>query len=364
MSNEAITWALAQKVERSSAKFVLVAMANCAGADMICWPSIPYLVEATCQDRKTVMENMRRLRESGFITPTGEHKGRTGQVPVYALNGTGNGSVKTGRPARDGAWDPTADIAYGRGVHYLYRLTNPATGQFYVGVRTCVGSAADDDYMGSGRWPLACSKDGIALHKQVVSEHATRELAEASELLLIDASLTDPLCMNGPKTGTFETVPKTEPNSTVFPVEQSRFSLETVPETVPGTLKEPKEEPKGNPKKKSAPPIAPPPTVAVLVDAGFDEATAEEFIACKAERKAPLTARAWTDHLRESAKAGWTPMAAAEKVMAKTWKGFESKYVEGERPGGRGGGGNGSSKHSGFAMKNYREGIDADGALT
>ena len=261
MSNEAITWALAQKVERSSAKFVLVAMANCAGADMICWPSIPYLVEATCQDRKTVMENMRRLREAGYIKPTGEHKGRTGQVAVYVLNGTENGTV----------------------IQTVPKL---------------------------------------------------------------------------------ETVPKTEPNSPVFPVEQSRFSLETVPETVPGTLKEPKEEPKGNPKKKSAPPIAPPPTVAVLVDAGFDEATAEEFIACKAERKAPLTARAWTDHLRESAKAGWTPMAAAEKVMAKTWKGFESMYVDGEKRGGWGGGGNGSSKHSGFAMKNYREGIDADGALT
>ncbi len=233
MSNEAITWALAQPVGRSTAKFVLVAMANCAGDDMTCWPSIPYLVEATCQDRKTVMENMRRLREAGYITPTGEHKGRTKQVAVYRLSSTENGTVKATVPE-----------------------TVP--------------------------------------------------------------------------------VPKTDANSPVFPIEQSRFSVETGPKTVPGTLKEPKEEPKGKPKKEKATP----PCVAIadLLANGFDPATAEEFIAHKSAVKAPLTTRAWADHLRESEKAGWTPQAAAEKVMAKNWKGFEAKYVEGEKAGGRGGG--------------------------
>jgi hypothetical protein len=47
--------------------------------------------------------------------------------------------------------------------------------------------------------------------------------------------------------------------------------------------------------------------------------------------KAPLTARAWTDHCHEAAKAGWTPLQAAEKVMAKSWRGFEAKYVADER---------------------------------
>lgn len=67
--------------------------------------------------------------------------------------------------------------------------------------------------------------------------------------------------------------------------------------------------------------------IAALVDAGMDEPTAAEFIAHKARLKAPLTPRAWADHLRESAKAGWTAQEAAEKVMAKQWKGFEAKYV-------------------------------------
>ena len=90
-------------------------------------------------------------------------------------------------------------------------------------------------------------------------------------------------------------------------------------------------EPNTNTKTKSAPASVP---AAVLVEAGFDEATATEFIAHKCRVKAPLTELAWRDHLAESRKAGWTPKAAAEKVMARAWKGFEAKYVASEaRPG-------------------------------
>jgi Helix-turn-helix domain len=94
VSVEAITWALAQSVERSSTKFVLVAMANCAGPDMTCWPSVAYLCAATAQDRKTVIENIKRLRESGFIEPTDGRKGATGQVVVYSLKRPETGTVK------------------------------------------------------------------------------------------------------------------------------------------------------------------------------------------------------------------------------------------------------------------------------
>ena len=100
MSVEAITWALSQPVERSSAKFVLVAMANCANNDMTCWPSVQYLSDATAQDRKTVLENIRRLKESGHIEATEERRGTTGQVVVYRLikeaqkrNSSENGTV-------------------------------------------------------------------------------------------------------------------------------------------------------------------------------------------------------------------------------------------------------------------------------
>lgn len=82
-------------------------------------------------------------------------------------------------------------------------------------------------------------------------------------------------------------------------------------------------------KEKSAPLCVAP---SVLIEAGFSPEVAAEFIAHKSRHKAPLTERAWADHLSESVKAGWTPLQAAEKVMAKAWKGFEAKYVASETP--------------------------------
>jgi uncharacterized phage protein (TIGR02220 family) len=86
VSVEAITWALRQEAGHSSAKFVLVALANCADADGVCWPSIAYLCDTTEQNRKTVIDNLKRLREAGLIVQTGDMKGRTGLIPVYRLN--------------------------------------------------------------------------------------------------------------------------------------------------------------------------------------------------------------------------------------------------------------------------------------
>lgn len=93
MSFEAINWAFSQPVSKSSAKFVLVAMANLAGDDMTCWPSYKHLTDATGQDIKTVEAGIRRLREEGFIVATGDRKGATGQVIVYRLNTTKTGVV-------------------------------------------------------------------------------------------------------------------------------------------------------------------------------------------------------------------------------------------------------------------------------
>lgn len=95
MSNEAINWALTLPVKHSTAKFVLVVLANCADGDTWkAWPSVAHLSEATGQDRKTVIENIKRLIAMGHIHDTGERKGATGQVPIYQLNNAGNGTVK------------------------------------------------------------------------------------------------------------------------------------------------------------------------------------------------------------------------------------------------------------------------------
>lgn len=150
MSFEAIRWALAQPIRQSSAKFVLVALANNADENMSAWPSIQSVADVTGQDRKTVIANLARLIELGYVEDTGARKGGTGQVIVYRLKSPENGTVK---------------------------------------------------------------------------ESQKRNSSE-----------------NG-------TVPNFLTNSPVFPCEQSRFSLETVPKTVHGTYQEPIKEPVIEPAK-------------------------------------------------------------------------------------------------------------------
>lgn len=84
MSVEAMNWAFAQQVSKSSAKFVLVAMADHAKEEggWICWPSVTTLCKKTGQDRKTVISSIKRLIEDGFIAATGDKKNC---VNVYQL---------------------------------------------------------------------------------------------------------------------------------------------------------------------------------------------------------------------------------------------------------------------------------------
>lgn len=75
-----------QRISQSSAKFVLLAIANCAdGKDFFAWPSVAYLSEMTGQDRKTVILNIKRLIEIGYLQDTGERRGSTKQVVVYQI---------------------------------------------------------------------------------------------------------------------------------------------------------------------------------------------------------------------------------------------------------------------------------------
>lgn len=85
MSVEAITWALKQPISVSSAKFVLVVLANHANEENLSYPSVAYLVGATGQNRKTVMLNLERLCGWGVIERTDRRIGRSGQINVYHL---------------------------------------------------------------------------------------------------------------------------------------------------------------------------------------------------------------------------------------------------------------------------------------
>ncbi len=88
MSFPAIAWALKQPVGRASAKFLLIAMADCVNADsteMLCFPSIAHLSKVTDMDPKSVKANLLKLRELGFIEDSGDRKGQTGRVVTYRL---------------------------------------------------------------------------------------------------------------------------------------------------------------------------------------------------------------------------------------------------------------------------------------
>lgn len=190
MSNEAITWALGQKVGRSSAKFVLVAMANIASTgEMTCFPSIQYLSDATCQDRKTVVENLRRLRESGHIIDTGERKGSTGQVPVYLLNSTGNGIVEA-KSTENGA-GPKTDI---NSTVFPYEqtrfspLTGPKTGHGYQSTpKDTKGTQIDTCEETKPKRTKAAGKTSIADGFQISDR--VREWAKAKGHLHLEARL-------------------------------------------------------------------------------------------------------------------------------------------------------------------------------
>lgn len=106
MSFPAIAWALKQPVGRASAKFLLVAMADCVNAEsteMLCFPSLAYLSKVTDMDPKSVKANLQKLRELGFIEDSGERKGQTGRVVTYRLKSPEVSPPMAGREATQSA---------------------------------------------------------------------------------------------------------------------------------------------------------------------------------------------------------------------------------------------------------------------
>jgi len=86
VSSEALSWAFKQNVKPSAAKFVLVAMAECAHYQTgKVFPSIKHLEEITGLNRKTIISSVQALEDLGFIKATGERAGKTGQIKVYSL---------------------------------------------------------------------------------------------------------------------------------------------------------------------------------------------------------------------------------------------------------------------------------------
>lgn len=220
MSISAINYALKLDLPNSSEKFLLVCLGNYADEFGYCYPSIRTLERDTSMDRKTVIKRLGTLQEVGLLKDTGRRVGATGSVVVYRILGL-----------------PTLTAS-----NYTYRVTDPETGQFYLGTRSYIGDPETDTYRGSGKWPRAQIAAGRMLVREVLEVFETSEEARAAEMRLFREHQESPLCMNegtplklraaalaerarwlsSTKNGTAEADPFFPPSSTVFPKKQSQ----------------------------------------------------------------------------------------------------------------------------------------------
>lgn len=68
-------------------RLVLLSLADRAGEDHCCYPSMQRLEKDTGLERKTVLKIIAELLDEGIILDTGERKGNTKRVKVYRLIG-------------------------------------------------------------------------------------------------------------------------------------------------------------------------------------------------------------------------------------------------------------------------------------
>jgi group I intron endonuclease len=77
--------------------------------------------------------------------------------------------------------------------HYVYKLTETKTNEFYYGIRSCNCNPIDDFYMGS---MIAWNPNKDNLIKEIVSEFKTREDAVKFESMVIEENIKHPLNRN------------------------------------------------------------------------------------------------------------------------------------------------------------------------
>lgn len=84
MSLDATLWAWKQKLKPAQ-KLLLLSLADRAGENMECYPSIKRLELDTGLNRKTIISHLKQMCEDGLIVDTGKRVGSTQQVKVYKM---------------------------------------------------------------------------------------------------------------------------------------------------------------------------------------------------------------------------------------------------------------------------------------
>jgi len=112
-------------------------------------------------------------------------------------------------------------------------------------------------------------------------------------------------------------------------------------------------------KRAAAPQLV---SVEAMVAEGVDAQNAADWLVARKTKDLPLTPTAWQQTKDEAAKAGLTAAEAIKTAAGNGWAGFKASWLLMERrpatsartP---------ASKHSGFAAKDYREGVTEDGHI-
>lgn len=80
--------------------------------------------------------------------------------------------------------------------HYVYRLTDPMTSEYYYGRHSTTLPPERDRYTGTGVWAMAAKRSGRILDKQVIREFGSVADALAHERELIEKARGDMLNRN------------------------------------------------------------------------------------------------------------------------------------------------------------------------
>jgi hypothetical protein len=84
--------------------------------------------------------------------------------------------------------------------HYTYKITQPLTGFYYIGVRSCEGEPINDNYKGSMiSWKLTKEEKSLCI-KEIIAQYDTREEANEDEEFMINQikkDWKDSNCKNG-----------------------------------------------------------------------------------------------------------------------------------------------------------------------
>lgn len=82
-------------------------------------------------------------------------------------------------------------------TNYTYIIHKESTGEYYIGVRSCLGSPHDDPYMGSCSEELQRRfKHEGDWHKYIIQEYPSRREANEDEVRCFEGHLDNGLCLN------------------------------------------------------------------------------------------------------------------------------------------------------------------------